>query len=325
MMTGIGVVVIGRNEGARLERCLASLASAVEQVVYVDSGSTDGSVQMAQARGVEVLALDMARPFTAARARNEGFARLQQLLPTLRYVQFVDGDCEVVAGWLPAACAFLDQHAEVAVVCGRRRERFPKRSIYNHLCDLEWDTPVGQAKACGGDALMRAQAFAAVGGYRPDLIAGEEPELCVRLRERGWTIWRLDAEMTLHDAAMTRFSQWWRRSMRGGYAFAEGAFLHGAAPERHWLRESRRAWVWGLGVPLATLLACALFGWGGLSLLLVYPLQVARLMRRGRGSLQQNGLQAGFLVLGKFPEMCGQVKFLLKRFGVGKSVLIEYK
>ncbi|MCO7620505.1 glycosyltransferase family 2 protein [Pseudomonas guariconensis] len=325
MMTGIGVVVIGRNEGSRLERCLASLAGAADQVVYVDSGSTDGSVQMAQARGIEVLALDMTQPFTAARARNEGFACLHRLMPSVRYVQFVDGDCEVVAGWLPAAQAFLDQHPEVAVVCGRRRERYPTRSIYNQLCDLEWDTPVGQAKACGGDALMRANAFVQVNGYRADLIAGEEPELCVRLRAQGWKVWRLDAEMTLHDAAMTRFSQWWRRSLRGGYAFAEGAFLHGAAPERHWLRESRRAWVWGLGIPLATLLACTLFGWGGLLLLLVYPLQVLRLMRRGRGSLQQNGLQAGFLVLGKFPEMCGQVKFLLKRFGVGKSVLIEYK
>lgn len=325
MMTGIGVVVIGRNEGSRLERCLASLAGAADQVVYVDSGSTDGSVQMAQARGIEVLALDMTQSFTAARARNEGFACLHRLMPSVRYVQFVDGDCEVVAGWLPAAQAFLDQHPEVAVVCGRRRERYPTRSIYNQLCDLEWDTPVGQAKACGGDALMRADAFVQVNGYRADLIAGEEPELCVRLRAQGWKVWRLDAEMTLHDAAMTRFSQWWRRSLRGGYAFAEGAFLHGAAPERHWLRESRRAWVWGLGIPLATLLACTLFGWGGLLLLLVYPLQVLRLMRRGRGSLQQNGLQAGFLVLGKFPEMCGQVKFLLKRFGVGKSVLIEYK
>ncbi|BFO06203.1 hypothetical protein KNHN1_45810 [Pseudomonas guariconensis] len=324
-MTGIGVVVIGRNEGSRLERCLASLAGAADQVVYVDSGSTDGSVQMAQAQGIEVLALDMTQPFTAARARNEGFACLHRLMPSVRYVQFVDGDCEVVAGWLPAAQAFLDQHPEVAVVCGRRRERYPTRSIYNQLCDLEWDTPVGQAKACGGDALMRADAFVQVNGYRADLIAGEEPELCVRLRAQGWKVWRLDAEMTLHDAAMTRFSQWWRRSLRGGYAFAEGAFLHGAAPERHWLRESRRAWVWGLGIPLATLLACTLFGWGGLLLLLVYPLQVLRLMRRGRGSLQQNGLQAGFLVLGKFPEMCGQVKFLLKRFGVGKSVLIEYK
>ncbi|VVN99595.1 glycosyltransferase family 2 protein [Pseudomonas fluorescens] len=323
--TGIGVVVIGRNEGLRLERCLATLVGAAEKVVYVDSGSTDGSVQMAQRLGVEVVELDMAVPFTAARARNEGFASAQRLLPAMRYVQFVDGDCEVVSGWLPQAQAFLDAQPTVAVVCGRRRERFPQRSIYNLLCDLEWDTPIGEAKACGGDALMRADAFAAVSGFRADLIAGEEPELCVRLRASGWKVWRLVEEMTLHDAAMTRFGQWWQRTLRGGHAFAEGAFLHGAAPEQHWLRESRRAWLWGLGVPLATIIASLMLGWFGLLLLLVYPLQVVRLARRGDRSARENWLQAFFLVLGKFPEMLGQVKFLLNRFGAGKTVLIEYK
>ena len=325
MLTGIGVVVIGRNEGQRLQRCLASLAGCAQQVVYVDSGSTDGSQALARGLGVEVLALDMTRPFTAARARNEGFASLQSLLPTLRYVQFVDGDCEVMDGWLQQACEFLDARPEVAVVCGRRRERFPQHSVYNLLCDLEWDTPVGEARACGGDALMRADAFRAVGGFRAGLIAGEEPELCIRLRGRGWKIWRLPAEMTLHDAAMTRFSQWWRRSLRAGYAFAEGAFLHGAPPERHWQRESRRAWLWGLGIPLAIVAAWALLGGWGLLLLLLYPLQAVRLARRGGRSVRENWLQAVFLVLGKFPEMVGQVRFLLNRFTAGKTVLIEYK
>jgi glycosyltransferase involved in cell wall biosynthesis len=325
MATGIGVVVIGRNEGPRLERCLVSLIGSAQKVVYVDSGSTDNSVPMARKLGVEVVELDMTIPFTAARARNEGFARVQQLLPTMRYVQFVDGDCEVVGTWLPQAQAFLDARPDVAVVCGRRRERFPQRSIYNFLCDREWDTPVGEAKACGGDALMRADAFAAASGYRADLIAGEEPELCVRLRASGWKVWRLGEEMTLHDAAMTRFKQWWQRSMRGGYAFAEGASLHGAAPEQHWLRESRRAWFWGLGIPLAAVVASLLLGWFGLLLLLIYPVQVMRLARRGDGLPRENWLLAFFLVLGKFPEMVGQVKFLLSRIVGGKTALIEYK
>lgn len=325
MVKGIGVVVIGRNEGQRLERCLASLEGSADKVVYVDSGSVDGSVQMALQRGVEVLALDMTLPFTAARARNEGFARLQRLLPAMRHVQFVDGDCEVAPGWLPKAQAFLYAHPAVAVVCGRRRERFPQRSVYNMLCDLEWDTPIGQTKACGGDALMRADAFAEVSGFRAGLIAGEEPELCVRLRAAGWKIWRLAEEMTLHDAAMTRFGQWWQRSLRAGYAFAQGAYLHGAAPERHWLRESRRAWLWGLGLPLAIILVSALVGGWGLLLLLIYPLQAVRIARRGGRSVRENWLQAVFLVLGKFPEMLGQLKFLLNRFGAGKTVLIEYK
>ncbi len=325
MSSAIGVVVIGRNEGERLERCLASLVGAVGKIVYVDSGSTDASVQLAQGLGVEVVALDMSRPFTAARARNEGFACLQRLQPDIRFVQFVDGDCEVVDDWLAKAQAFLCEHPAVAVVCGRRRERFPQRSIYNRMCDLEWDTPVGEAKACGGDALMRADAFAAVKGFRADLIAGEEPELCVRLRAIGWKVWRLGEEMTLHDAAMTHFSQWWQRTLRGGHAFAEGAYLHGALPERHWRQESRRAWLWGLTIPVASVVASLLFGWVGLLVLLVYPLQVLRLARRGHLSAWENWLHAGFLVLGKFPEMLGQFKFMLSRFGVRKVSLIEYK
>ncbi|WP_054913123.1 glycosyltransferase family 2 protein [Pseudomonas sp. NBRC 111127] len=320
-----GVVVIGRNEGQRLQRCLRSLADGADKVVYVDSGSSDGSQQLAAALGVEVLALDMGTPFTAARARNEGFAVLQRLLPAMHWVQFVDGDCEVDARWLATAQAFLAAHPAVAVVCGRRRERFAQRSVYNLLCDLEWDTPIGEAKACGGDALMRVDAFTAVSGFRPDLIAGEEPELCVRLRAKGWKIWRLDAEMTLHDADMTRFSQWWRRSLRAGHAYAEGAYLHGQPPERHWLRESRRAWVWGLGIPVSIVLACLLVGGWGLGLLLIYPLQAMRLAQRGNRSPRENWLQAVFLVLGKFPEMLGQLKFLRHRLTAGKAALIEYK
>jgi GT2 family glycosyltransferase len=320
-----GVVAIGRNEGERLKKCLESVAGPAGSVVYVDSGSTDGSVDMARAMGVDVIELDMRVPFTAARARNEGFRRLRELGPDLVYVQFIDGDCEVVAGWLENAVAFLDAHRDVAVVCGRRRERYPERSIYNMLCDIEWDTPVGEAKACGGDALMRIDTFEAVNGYRADLIAGEEPELCVRLRTAGWRIWRLDEEMTLHDAAMTRFGQWWKRMLRGGYAFAQGADLHGAPPQRHCVRESRSIWFWGLGIPVGVLGLALWWGGWGLVLLLIYPLQIVRLSMRGRRSPRENWWRALFLVIGKFPEMFGQTKFLFHRHMGGQSRLIEYK
>ena len=271
----VGVVVIGRNEGERLRRCLESVRRRGPGVVYVDSGSTDGSVALAAGLGATVVELDMRRPFTAARARNEGLRRLQAIAPDLAFVQFVDGDCEMVAGWLPLAERFLEAEPQVAAVCGRRRERFPERSVYNRLCDLEWNTPIGEARACGGDAMMRAEALRQVGGYRDDLIAGEEPELCVRLRAAGWKIWRLDAEMTLHDAAMTRFGQWWRRNVRAGYAYAEGVRLHGAPPERHWVREWRSAWFWGAGLPLAIVLFAAIVGPVALWAFAIYPLQVA--------------------------------------------------
>ena len=180
-----GVVVIGRNEGERLRRCLDSVLGSSRAVVYVDSGSTDGSVELARALGAVVHALDLRQPFTAARARNEGLRHLLSVVPELEWVQFVDGDCEVAPGWIAQATVFVADRPDVAAVCGRRRERYPERSVFNRLCDIEWDTPIGEARACGGDVLMRTAALRQVDGYRADLIAGEEPELCVRLRARG--------------------------------------------------------------------------------------------------------------------------------------------
>ncbi len=326
VMHQIGVVVIGRNEGERLIRCLNSLIGRVDTIVYVDSGSTDSSIKDAAGLGVKVLSLDLDIPFTAARARNEGFSQLIKMSPHLKYVQFVDGDCEVVSGWTDKAAMFLDRNQSVAVVCGRRRERYPESSIYNFMCDIEWNTPIGEAKACGGDALMRADAFQAVSGYRGQLIAGEEPELCLRLRGQGWQIWRMDEEMTLHDAALMKFRQWWRRTMRGGYAFAEGAYLHGSSPERHWVKEARRALVWGFMIPFAGLMLAWVSWIFGLMVLMVYPLQVFRLaLQNIRQESARPFTMAFYLVLGKFPEMLGQMKFQYQRLIGNPGKLIEYK
>jgi len=321
----IGAVVIGRNEGARLKCCLNSIQHSAALTIYVDSGSTDGSVAMARAAGADVIELNLSLPFTAARARNAGFKRLREMRADIDYVQFVDGDCELKAGWMQKAAGWLETHADAAVVCGRLRERYPERTIYNLLCDIEWDAPAGETRACGGVAMFRAAALTAAGGYRADLIAGEEPELCLRLRVAGWKVWRLADAMALHDAAMIRFSQWWRRSVRSGYAYAEGAFIHGDTAERYCVREARRAWLWAAVVPVGMCAAIAAWGHWGLLLLAVYPLQIMRLSLRGKRRFRDNFLRSTFLVLGKFAEVAGQIKFHAGRLQGRQAQLIEYK
>ncbi len=326
-LADMGVVVIGRNEGQRLVRCLESVRGVAPQIVYVDSGSTDGSAETARALGADVVALDMRRPFTAALARNAGWRRLVAIAPRATTVHFFDGDCEVVPGWLEEALAALAAHPERAVVCGRRRERFPDASIFNRQCEIEWNAGAGDIRSCGGDALMRLDALAAVGGYRDDLIAGEEPELCVRLRRAGWKIWRLDRDMAWHDAAMTRWSQWWKRSKRAGHAFAEGAALHGAPPERHYVAEERRALVWGIALPLA-ILGAGLAWPPAFLLLALYPLQMLRLALRPQPAAREAGAiwsRAFFLVAGRFPEAAGVLLFHWRRRRGRASSLIEYK
>ena len=324
----LGVVAIGRNEGERLQRCLRSLVGRAATIVYVDSGSDDGSVPFAHAIGALVVALDGSVPFTAARARNAGFERLLQAAPDVELVQFVDGDCEVVAGWLERAAAELHADQGLGVVCGRRRERNREASVYNRLCDMEWDTPIGRAEACGGDAMMRVAAFQQVGGYDPSLIAGEEPDLCLRLRRREWTILRVDAEMTLHDAAMTRFGQWWKRNLRSGHAYAEGAARHGHERERYWVRDVRSNWLWGVVLPgLALILAIPTLG---ISLLLLgaFPAQALRVYRAARARAvpaDDARIEAAFCVLGKIPQALGQGLYWWKRLRGQGGALIEYK
>ncbi|HWB20453.1 MAG TPA: glycosyltransferase family 2 protein [Phycisphaerales bacterium] len=324
----VGVVAIGRNEGKRLQRCLESLHNQVSAIVYVDSGSTDGSVDLARSLNAEVVELDLSTPFTAARARNAGFARLLELHPDLEFVQMIDGDCELFAGFLDAALQPLSTDSTLACVCGRRRERFPQVSIYNTLCDIEWNTPVGPATECGGDALFRVSALQQAHGYADDLIAGEEPELCLRLRALGFTILRIDADMTLHDAAMTSFSQWWKRNIRAGYAYAEGWFRHGKSPDHFRARELRSILFAALILPLLAIVP-AFFTFGlTLLLLLFYPFLYLRIRkwRISQGdSSATAALYSRFCVVGKFPQFLGILRCAFNRFFHRRAKILEYK
>lgn len=327
-MSRVGVVIIGRNEGERLIRCLRSVSGAGASVIYVDSGSTDGSVAAAKEAGAEVVELDLSAPFTAGRARNAGFERLRAVSGGVDLVQFVDGDCELVPGWLERGARELDGRPETAIVAGRVRERFRDASPYNRLCDIEWNGPAGDVAAVGGIMLARVSALLDVGGFNPSLIAGEEPELCLRLRQRGWRIHRLEAEMTLHDAALARFGQWWKRMVRSGHAYAEGFALHGRPPDRYGAREVRSIGFWGFALP-ALALAAAWWtrGWS-LILLLGYVAlawRIARGLRSAGVSPADARLYAFFCVLGKFPQLAGLLKYRIGRLTGRRSALIEHK
>tara|TARA_R110001599_G_scaffold305286_1_gene511614 strand:+ start:1090 stop:2106 length:1017 start_codon:yes stop_codon:yes gene_type:complete len=325
--SSLGAVVIGRNEGERLKQCLLSLCKDLEHIVYVDSGSNDDSVEFALSLGVNVVSLDLSQPFTAARARNAGLAVLVEKQPALHYVQFVDGDCEVQSGWLSQASEFLENNPDFAAVCGRRRERYPEASIYNLLCDIEWETPIGEAKACGGDALFRLTALQIVDGYRDSLIAGEEPEMCYRMRQLGWKIMRLNVEMTLHDASMTRIRQWWKRNQRAGHAYAESYALHGQSEEKFRKSECKSILLWAALLPIF-IIGMSLWEPKLSVLFLVYPLQIARLTLRYQRrfkNLKQSTLYSVSNVFGKWPQLMGIVEFKVNSLRGIRSHLIEYK
>jgi hypothetical protein len=244
-------------------------------------------------------------------------------------VQFVDGDCEVSPGWLGRACEVLAERPDVAVVAGRVRERHRDRTIYNRLADLEWDTPVGEVRACGGVAMIRAETFRRAGGFDPSIIAAEDDELCLRIRRGGWKILRIDADMTVHDMSMTRFSQWWRRAVRCGHAYAEGSARYGAAPERHFVHQTLSAASWGLLVPaLALGLAWPTRGLS-LALLAGYVVlywKIDRHLRRDRHWPPEDARPyAASCVVAKFAHVVGMATYWRRRLFGRPARLIEYK
>ncbi|MEO6186938.1 MAG: glycosyltransferase family 2 protein [Steroidobacteraceae bacterium] len=325
MRPACGIVVIGRNEGQRLLRCLDALRDSGAMCIYVDSGSRDRSVVEARSRGVEVVELDPARPFTAARARNEGFNRMRALAPELRFVQLLDGDCELSPGWLDTACEFLSTREDCGMVVGTRLERHAESSWYNTLLAIEWSAPLGEISFSGGNFMCRVELFERLGGFREDLIAGEDPDFCVRARATGARIWHHEAPMLTHDGSMTRFGQWWRRSRRGGYAFALGYALHGGKPEFHCRRELRGVLLWAGVLPLTAVLGALFIHPSLLLLLLALPLQIVRLALRGTRSPRNNWIYATMVTVGKFPELLGVLEYFYKRLLGRRQQLIEYK
>ncbi len=299
-----GIVVIGRNEGERLRRCFLSICSLGAPVVYVDSNSSDESVKTARSFNIEVVELDSGS-VGRSRARNEGFARLIQMNPAVRFVQFLDGDCEVASDWISTAAQKLLAAPEIAVVCGRLRERSPGASIYNRLCEIEWDQPAGETNACGGNCMMRVSAFQSVGGFDPAVLAAEDDEICLRLRRRSWKIVR-----------------------RSGYAYAQGASMHGASSERHFSRETARAWFWAFLLPLAAVGAAWPSNGFSLLLLLLYGGLLFRIYVRGRRrrlSRMDASAFAAACLISKFAEFVGLLKFYRTQLRGTPMRLIEHR
>jgi GT2 family glycosyltransferase len=326
----MAAVVIGRNEGERLEPSLSSVRAPGLPLVYVDSGSGDGSPEVARRLGIPVVELDSCRPFSAARGRNEGLAEALRHWPEIGYVLFLDGDCTLDPGFPAAAIAKFEQRPDCAIVTGHLAERFPEASVYNRLCAIEWRSPAGQIEnmnALGGIMAARVSALQAVDGFNEEAIAGEEPDLGVRLSLAGYSIFKIDAPMATHDAQIMTFGQWWKRAVRGGHALAHRYARHGRSPLREGRREFLSDVFWGLTLPLVALLL--LWPTRGFSLLLLggYVLLWQRVRRHyhhaglGRSDAR---LAARHIVYSKFAHVIGIVRYGINRLR-GSFHIIEYK
>ena len=324
-MSRVGLVAIGRNEGARLDRCLASLDGLDLIAVYVDSGSSDDSAARARAAGLHVIQLDDTQPHTAARGRNAGADYLLSLPDPPELIQFIDGDCAVADGWIDAAIRAMDADPDTDLITGWRSEFHRDASVYNQMCDVEWHQPSGEIRACGGDLMVRSDAFDAIDGFDARLICSEDEDFVLRLRKSGRLARRIGRDMTRHDANMTRFSQWWRRTLRAGHGFAEVGARHGD----HFVAERRRAIGYGMILPVLTLVGWIALGWP--ALFLAAAIYAASWWRTAQG-LARRGLPTGearqhavYYTLAKLPHALGMALYWWRRYRGTHPQLIEYK
>ncbi len=258
----IGVIVIGRNEGARLIACIKSVTRPDTRVVYVDSQSSDDSVANARAAGAVAIELKEGK-LTAARGRQTGLDWFKEHHPDLEWIQFVDGDCIVDTQWFEHAETCLQSDAKIAGVSGRRFEEDLAGSIYHRMTDIEWNTPAGPVDYFGGDSFVRASAIRSVGGWSVDLIAGEEPELCFRLGQAGWKMHRLDVTMAGHDIQIYSFGAFARRYLRSGHAYAEVGWRHRHGHGKKWWKRARGMFLQGIVLPLMIVAALVSSAWLG--------------------------------------------------------------
>ena len=331
----LAVVIIGRNESGHLRQCLESVRSLkfpaqALDVIYVDSASSDDSPVIASSFGAQVIRLS-GDPMTAARGRNAGWKATHA-----RYVLFLDGDTQLHPQFVERAFAAMNDPATgpgTAAVWGHRRESSPGASVYNRVLDLDWIYPPGWTEFFGGDVLVRREALASVDGYNQELIAGEEPEMCRRLRENGWKILHIDAPMTLHDLRMTHFSQYWRRATRCGHAYAQVSALFRNTPDPFWTAEARRNRTRGsllllllIAAVAATLILRNIWPVTGVALLIAAAAARSGWKARARSSswttLFLFGLHSH---LQEIPIFIGQMRYRLARATRRKMTLIEYK
>jgi GT2 family glycosyltransferase len=329
VIKSIAAVVIGRNEGERLEPSLRSVQAAGLSVVYADSGSSDGSCRVAEELGVPVVRLDPIRPFSAARGRNEGAAEVLRRSPATQLLVFLDGDCTLHRDFALAAAAAFERHPNCAIVTGHLSERHPDASVYNRLCSIEWRSPPGpiaDGKGLGGIMAVRVAAFRAVGRFNEQAIAGEEADFAARLARVGWSVLKIDHPMATHDAQMLYFAQWWRRTVRAGHAMAHRYVAHHEASPRA-LRAIISSLFWGFILPLAALLLMVPTRGASLLLLACYGWLGARVYHYYRStdlSPSDAWLATRFIIYAKIPEFFGIVRYALNRLR-GRFHVIDWR
>ena len=202
----VSIVIPVKDRADDLRHCITSLRQLAYpqdrlEVIVVDDGSTDSSPEVAQELGA-VLLESGAVGGGPALARNKGAA-----VANGDILAFIDSDCTAEENWLNELLpAFADE--KLAAVGGWVDGMYHGSALDRYEAVMS-SLNLGRREMSGGaggdtfylpscNLLMRKSAFAAAGGFRPEMHVGEDVDLTWRLRDAGWTIQYLPCGTVFH-------------------------------------------------------------------------------------------------------------------------------
>lgn len=187
----VTVVVIGRNEGGNLPRCFESIQKITRRIVFVDSNSSDRSVEIAQEYGIPVIVALDSNFYSAALGRMVGATKCETSL-----IQFLDGDMELAPDWMPTAVRFMNDNLKAAVAHGFKREFKNENNLEEYT--IKADQKNWRSDYLQGAYLIKREVYQASGGLDPRFPGEEERDLYVRIHDLGHEVWYIHHLMSSH-------------------------------------------------------------------------------------------------------------------------------
>lgn len=220
-LPGVSLVVIGKNEANNLEDTFNAILKMDYppekiEIIYVDTGSADKSVQIATQYAHRVF-VEQSRWPTSGLARNRGLIEAKHEI-----IHFIDGDISISKDYLKQAVNRI-LLPEVDAVTGyfveKRTDKF-----FNRIMDIRRDGINHQERFCestnGGGTYLKSKLLL-VNGYDERILKGQESDLGIRYREKGFRILFIDQIQGVHNFDINsvvdfmRFKYYYGKS--GGY------------------------------------------------------------------------------------------------------------
>jgi glycosyltransferase involved in cell wall biosynthesis len=240
----LSCIIVARNEEKNIERCILSVIRALcvypeTEVLLVDSCSNDETINVASKLSTRIIRLRSDWPQSPSAGRFLGV-----LNTSGRFILFIDGDMELIPGWLECAVDFLEKDDSAAAVVGRLYDRFQNKdgSSSSPSIGVEFKKMIGTQTThfVPGSALFKRDILLKAGNFDPFLMAEEEADISDRIERLGFKLYFFDKDAVYHYCIFRDSLDEIKRRLRSQYYHGIVQFIAKAYSRRSCLLLWRR-------------------------------------------------------------------------------------